>query len=78
MHVDRHHSRVLDYEGGEVAPGIIGAMLLGAKEQGLLKAAMGKNDVMTTGACEPPTDRLAVSGPGESAPLVQRLDFRQP
>ena len=46
--------------------------------EGVLSAVIGNNDVMTTGACEPPTDRLAVSGPGESAPLVQRLDFRQP
>jgi hypothetical protein len=75
MHVDRHHSRVLDYEGGEVAPGVVGAMLLDARQQGILKAAMGVNTMMTTGACEPLTEPVAVSGPGESAPVVQRLDF---
>jgi hypothetical protein len=77
MHVDRHHSRVLDYEGGEVAPGVVGAMLLDARQQGVLKAVMGEDDMMMTGACETPTDPLAVSGPGESRPLIQRLDLWQ-
>jgi hypothetical protein len=76
MHVDRHHSRVLDYEGGEVAPGVVGAMLLDARQQGILKATMGENGIIT-GACETVTEHLAVSGPGESVPVVQHLDFRQ-
>ena len=50
-------------------------MLLGAKEQGILKAAMGENTMMMTGACETETNRLAVSGPGESPPVVERLDL---
>jgi hypothetical protein len=76
-HCDRHHNQVLDGDGDVVPPGLIGPLLLDAKEQGILKAAMGVNTMMTTGSCEPPTEPLAVSGPGEPAPVVQRLDLRQ-
>ena len=56
---------------------IIGPLLLDAKERGILKAVTSHNGMMTTGASETPTEHLAVSGPGESPPFVQRLDFRQ-
>jgi hypothetical protein len=67
---------VLDADGDVVPPGIIGPMLLDAKEQGILKVALVVNVMMMTGACESPTEHLAVSGLG-AAPFVQRLDLRQ-
>ena len=76
-HCDRHHSQVLDGDGDVVPPGLIGPLLLDAKQQGILKAAMGEDDMMTTGACQPPTKSPSVSGPGEAPPVVQHFDLRQ-
>jgi hypothetical protein len=74
-HCDRHHNQVLDADGDVVPPGIVGPMLLDAKQQGILKAVMGENGMMTSGACEPPTEAPTVSGPGESPPTVQHADL---
>ncbi len=62
-HCDRHHGVVLDADGSEVPPGIIGPLLLNAKQEGILKVATSENGMMTTGACETGTN-LPVSGPG--------------
>jgi hypothetical protein len=47
-HCDRHHGQVLDADGDVVPPGLIGPMLLDAKQRGVLKAVMGEDDMMMT------------------------------
>ena len=65
-HCDRHHNQVLDGDGDVVPPGIIGPLLLDARQQGILKAAMGvrghekvpacgQDEVPTRGHVEVPT-----------------------
>jgi hypothetical protein len=77
LHVDRHRGQVLHADGSEVPPSTVGVMLNEAREQGLLKVVTLANDTTTFRLNTQPSGTPSVTGPGESAPVVQRLDLRQ-
>ena len=63
-HPDTVHGVVYDSKGGEVPPLVVGSALQQARRDGRLGAVSGDGDVAK-----------CFSGPGEAAPLVQRLDL---
>lgn len=76
FHVDRHHAQVLDANGAVVPSAIVAAKLHEARRQGLIKAWMGQENMMS-GVYQAPSVGPVVSGPGELPPVVRHLDLSQ-
>ena len=67
-HVDRHHTKVYDAKGGEVTPLHVGAALQEAGQEDTTKVASTvSGEIVVT---------KAVSGAGESPPVLRHLDLR--